>query len=205
MRSLARIVAGIGMLAILAAPQCLAACTSCEQARQRDGWCEACGVGYVAGVRIESRYLYEVLDAHGHQIDPASLECASCRAAYERDGFCSVCKTGYVRGEAYFSRLTYEIARGTRRVPADLTCPVCRANAKSHGWCETCGKAMIGNVAISSRQAYEHVVEAIRILQLANAEAQRCEHCAAAIVTDTECPLCRIRYKNGKAVARRPR
>ena len=57
----------------------LAALVGCEEARRTNGWCAAKNVGYVASVEIRSHALYEALDAHGHDIDPAAVTCATCR------------------------------------------------------------------------------------------------------------------------------
>ena len=53
----------------------------CAPAKLHNGWCRPCAVGYVAGVKIKSHLLFEDLDAHGHQFDPAMIECESCHQA----------------------------------------------------------------------------------------------------------------------------
>lgn len=174
-----------------------APCT-CATAEATSGWCDAHGVGYVASVRIRSRMLYDTLDAHGHAVDPDTFDCVSCKKAIESSGFCSEHQIGFVRGQAYFSRLTYELARGETKDPAKITCPVCRRNARSHGWCERHEIGMIGSVAIEDKDGYRAVEKAREILLVANKTAERCEYCAVAIVHDSDCPMCRITYKDGK-------
>jgi hypothetical protein len=119
--------AALAILAIAVAVTSIGwiACT-CARARLRNGWCDACRVGYVAGVPVRSAMLFEALDAHGHDIDPASIECAECRAAIGTDGFCPACRRGFVKGQLYFSRLTYAIANGSFVDPVAITCPHCR-------------------------------------------------------------------------------
>ena len=172
-------------------------CT-CAAAKVTNGWCEAHGIGYVALVPIRSRMLYETLDAHGHTLDLGTFQCPSCKKAIESDGFCVEHRVGFVKKQAYFSRLTYELARGESRDPATITCPVCRKNAESHGWCSKCKLGMVGTTAIRDKKAYEAVANAIEILTAATKAIERCEDCAVAMVTDTQCPRCRITYKNGK-------
>ena len=84
---------------------------SCEEARRINGWCDAENAGYVASVQIRSRFLYEVLDAHGHEIIPAKVTCETCRKALTTDGYCPAHKMGFVHGEAFMSPLTYHLAR----------------------------------------------------------------------------------------------
>jgi hypothetical protein len=126
-----------------------AGCT-CELERARSGWCAACRVGYVAERRIESRELYDALDAHGHDIDAPSLECATCRAAAQTDGFCEPHLRGFVGGRAYLSRLAYHLARNeSALVPRELEildqaiattqrCELCAAAMVIDGYCPKC-------------------------------------------------------------------
>ncbi len=61
---------------------------------------------------------------------------------------------------------------------------------------------MVGRVAIHDGEACRRITRAVHILHLANEAAKQCEDCAAALVTDTECPVCRILYRDGKALPR---
>lgn len=179
-----------------------APCT-CATAKDMNGWCERHGFGYVASVKIKSRLLYDTMDAHGHTLDLSIFECGACQKAIASDGFCEEHRIGFLRKQAYFSRLTYELARGELRKPARIVCPVCRKNARGQGWCETCQTGMIGKTAIKGAASYQHVSKAIGILRLANKAAERCQDCALAIVTDAQCPMCRITYKDGHPVPAR--
>jgi hypothetical protein len=173
---------------------------SCPEARRVDGWCEAHATGYIAGLPVASQLVHEALDAHGHEVDPATFDCPRCRAAIAASGFCDEHSVGFVRSMAYFSRLTYEIARGTRSEPQRLECKVCRKNSESLGWCDRCKAGTIGNVVIRDQEAYARAASALRMVQDALVVAKRCERCAVAMVTSSQCPLCRISYKDGKKV-----
>ena len=144
--------------------------------------------------------LFEALDAHGHDVDPDSFRCESCQHALKTDGFCKDHRIGFRNGQAYFSRLTHVLSGGRVLPIGEIDCPLCRANAEDQGWCDTHGIGMIGNVAIEDRESYEHAVESLRILHEAIRAAGECEHCAVAIQTDTTCPRCRIRYRDGESV-----
>lgn len=185
-------------LAVEAAPA-PESCT-CAAAKTTHGWCEAHALGYVAAVEVRSRLLYDALDAHGHTLDLDTFQCASCKKAIASDGFCEEHRVGFVDRQGYFSRLTYELARGENRDPSSISCRACRKNSGSLGWCEKHGVGMVGSVAIKDRQAYDHAAKAVDILETANQAAKRCEHCAVAMVTDTQCPVCRITYKDGKPI-----
>jgi hypothetical protein len=166
----------------------------CALASPRGAWCDACGAGTLASLRIESKVLFDALDAHGHQVDPRSIECATCSASVETGSYCEACRRGFVGGLAYLSRLAYEVARGRVLEPASLECATCRENATCIGWCQACMRGMVGRVEIADARAYALVAEAYRTAVEANEAAAKCELCAAARVTGGTCPRCRIDY-----------
>jgi hypothetical protein len=130
-------------------------CT-CELERQRNGWCAACSVGYVADTAIHSKILYDALDAHGHDVDVASLPCASCREAARTDGFCTEHGRGFVHGQAYLSRLSYHLARGEREAVQEELATLALALDKV-ATCELCAAAMVlDGTCPKCLIAYEH-------------------------------------------------
>jgi hypothetical protein len=173
------------------------ACT-CTLAKLRHQWCPACRVGYVAGVRIESELLYEEIDAHGHDIDPARIECKSCQEALKADGFCEKCRMGFVHKQAYLSRLTYYVARGETKDVATIACPGCTKNSERHGWCDACEVGMVGNVAFKLKTEFEQAAKAYDVLREAVATVQRCLTCAVAMVIDGRCPACKVAFRDGR-------
>ena len=194
------------LLALLpAAPLSVAeeVCT-CADARLIHGWCAAHEIGYVAGLEIRSRDLFETLDTHGHQVDPHRLGCAQCRDAHP-DGYCEEHHRGFVDGLTYFSTLTYQLAKGHARNSSEITCPTCRNNSESHGWCSKCEVGMVGNVEIRDRKDFQVASgEYDRLLQAKEA-AVRCEMCAVAMIYDGECPACKITYKDGEPLKAQPK
>ena len=175
---------------------------SCAHALEHDGWCDVHGIGYVGSVEVTSHLLFEALDAHGHDVDTSTFDCPSCRKAIETNGFCPEHRIGFRNELAYFSRLTYELARADRVGVRDVACPVCRKHMESRGWCAACGVGMVGHARFRDRRTFDRVDHALDIVEAANRVAARCEHCAAAMVTDTMCPVCGIRYEDGKEVGR---
>ncbi len=170
----------------------------CAVARLKGGWCPACKVGYLASVRITSEMLFEALDAHGHDFDPAAITCLTCQKAMTDGGYCDQCRMGFVHGQAYLSRLTYHLARGEARDPKGIACPKCRKNSQQAGWCDDCKIGMIGNVATADKKEYEDTLREFQRLLKAIQMIPRCESCAVAMFTGGTCPSCKISYKDGK-------
>jgi hypothetical protein len=173
------------------------------------GWCETCNVGYVAGLKIPSKMMFETLHNHGHDVDLRHLECKSCRSALHTGGFCHLCRIGYVEGQGYFSMLAYQLARGKAKRLEQITCETCRANASSGAkprgtdtestpWCDKCKLGMLGNVAIYDRAGFDSALPDFRRLLLGLAHLDKCENCAIAIAFNGMCPDCRIEYHEGK-------
>jgi hypothetical protein len=157
-------------------------------------------IGYVGDVEVRSAWLFDTIDPHGHDVDVTMFPCPTCQRAIATDGMCAEHKVGFVEKRAYFSVLTHHLAKGTVRHASDIQCPRCRKNAAGHGWCDRHAVGMLGATEIRDRREYDEAVHAADILRAADARAARCDRCAAAMVTDTECPLCHIRYRDGKAV-----
>jgi hypothetical protein len=178
-------------------------CT-CATSRETNGWCPVHDFGYVGGVKVTSQRLYEAADAHGHHPDLSTFTCPTCQAAIATNGFCEIHRYGFLGKVLYCSRLTYELAKGEVRPAASITCPTCRKNAQTYGWCAKSGVGMVGLVALRDRQVYDRAVAALKIFITANDAAAHCDYCAIAILTDQECPVHKIAYKDGKALPRIP-
>ena len=177
-----------------AAPAGDGAACACEQAKLVNGWCSACGIGHVGGMPVPSAPLFDAIDAHGHEIDPASLTCAACRDALREDGFCAACGWGFAGGELHFSRLTWLLARGTPVIPGRLACSICREHARSAGWCGACERGLVGHVAFTSREDHAIAAAERERLLASIAMIDRCETCAAASFTGARCHVCGIDY-----------
>jgi len=175
-------------------------CPTCARARLANEWCDACKVGYVAGVPIQCKVVFECIDAHGHKLMLRTIECPSCKAAIAINGFCETCRIGWLDGLAYYSRLTYHLAKGKACDPATLGCAACRGNASRYGWCAACGVGMIGNVAIRDRKDFDDGCRGYDLMITAVEASRRCDVCGLAIMTDTSCFRCRKTYKDGKEV-----
>ena len=202
-RLLAWVAAGV-ILAVSGAGSArgLDAVCTCASSRATNGWCPVHEFGYVGGVKVTSRWLYETIDAHGHTLDLSTFTCPDCRHAIATNGFCATHRIGFIDKQAYFSRLTYELGKAEVKPAGSITCATCRKNAETHGWCPKSGVGMIGPFAIRNRQDYDAAAKALAVFIAANEAAARCNYCAGAILTDSTCPVCKIAYKDGKALAR---
>ena len=172
-------------------------CT-CAEAREKNGWCAAHEVGYVAGVEIRSEELFESLDAHGHVIDREFIDCTKCLEARDTNGFCTEHQVGWVDDLAYLSTLTYHLARGNSRNASEITCPVCKKNSESYGWCSKCNAGQVGPFEIRDPESFRQLSRDYETLLSAKETVARCELCASAMVVDGRCPVCKISYRNGK-------
>lgn len=171
---------------------------SCASARRSNGWCAACGRGYVAALEIRSQVLFDGLDAHGHQLDAAVMTCAACKRLMRSGGFCESCRFGWVGGLAYMSRLTYALAKGRVLAPGEARCELCRDLAGDMWWCAGCGTGWTGNVTFADRIEYESAVREFALLRSAIATSTRCEMCALVLLVDGTCPSCKISYEAGR-------
>jgi len=174
--------------------------SGCEQAKRTNGWCKAGNVGYVASLPIRSKFLYEVLDAHSHNINAAAVTCETCRKALKTNGYCPAHKMGYVGGNAYMSRLTYYLARGRRIDPATIACPVCREHTRGIGWCDRHQLGIAGYTATDDRHDFDELSKAYQILVEAIKMSATCERCAGAMVADGYCAIHHTKYENGRLV-----
>ncbi len=201
-------IAGMTLLALLLAfaepapssPMTKAPVCTCDTIKRTDGWCELCKVGYLVGVKIESASFFELLDAHGHQIDPRLLVCDPCRVLYESHGYCPRCHVGFVGKQMYFSKLTYYLARGKVSDAGGITCTTCLTNAQKSGWCSVCKIGMVGHRAYRDRSEFEQTAKLREILISAIPLEKECWSCALAMINDGTCLKCNTSFLGGHRV-----
>lgn len=167
----------------------------CDANRAGGGWCEHCGVGYYAGLEFNSKKLAQTLDTHGHTVVAEKTKCKACRELIATGGFCESCRMGFIGKKGYFSRVCFQIAKGE---PVDRKAlPTC---CTSGGWCDKCNRGIVGNRSYGNKRDFEAARRAVAILQAAIAKSEDCETCAASMIGDARCHLCRISYHDGKPV-----
>ena len=59
---------------------------------------------------------------------------------------------------------------------------------------------MVGNVEIRNREDFQVAAMEYDKLLKAKEVAVRCEMCAVSMIYDSECPFCKITYKDGEPV-----
>lgn len=171
-----------------------APCESCEAAKLVNGKCDPHDRRFVAGLTVPNDDLYQLLDAHGHDVDPARFTCEVCRAAYTNDGYCDHCGFGFVGQQLYFSRLTFLLAQGTSTRRDTVECDHCRTHWGTGLWCPECQTGWVGNVAFTDRALYDRAGLAFVHLKRCVEDLDRCEWCAHARFSGMECPTCGTTY-----------
>lgn len=179
----------------------------CPEARTANGWCDACDVGYLAGLPVRSEAVFDILHTHGHQADPETMLCESCLAELARDGFCTRHGVGFVDNELYFSRLAWYLARGEPVDAPKLECAVCRRHAGRYrhdpqdgsppGWCERCRMGYFGTLGFDDRAEFAAAMKEFEVLLRALETLDRCESCATAMLCNGRCPIHEIGFRNG--------
>lgn len=195
-------IATLAVIAFFAASTAYADCT-CKVAKVSDGWCTDCNVGYVAGVTMKSHKLFDAL--MGMKIDdPSTIKCESCKEAMATNGECEHCHIAFAGGKAYHSMPACCVARGDVVDAAKVTCEACKANLGGHGWCDKCNAGVVGDRVFKDKDSYKKSLMAQELIERAAKAADKCEGCAVAMVTDGECEHCKITFKDGKPVVKKP-
>jgi hypothetical protein len=122
----------------------------CREAIRSDGYCDAMGIGFVAGKAFFTRLTYGV--ARGEAIDPATTECPVCQAhVHPREpGWCESCRRGIVGNVAIADRDMFERTAREYRI---LSSAIDKASA-----CEFCACAMVAHLTCPKCQiSYESV------------------------------------------------
>lgn len=197
----------IPVVAVLIAGASLAVageCT-CKTAKVDNGWCSECNVGYVSGVKLESKELYDALA--GVKVDKEKVQCPGCKTALAKNGACDHCHVRFEHGVAYKSPVAAKLAAGKPMAHGadEIKCPGCKKAAKAgEGWCDHCGGGIVGHRWFSDKKAYQDAVAARATLVKAAQAAEKCKGCAIAMVTDGKCDHCNVSFKDGKVVKKAP-
>lgn len=158
--------------------------------------------------RLAALALVLLLAALAYRSGAAHVRAADCTCAVEREcgGWCAACSVGYAAGRTVRSLVLYEALdmHGHDVDGASLECASCRAALASDGYCARCRRGFSGGRLYLSELSYrmqrgdaEAAREKARFLDQALVEAERCELCAAALVSDGDCPVCRVSFRGG--------
>lgn len=135
----------------------------------------------------------------------------SCRQSEEIGAWCDEHAFGKLAGVTIRSKLLFETldAHGHDLDLTSFECATCRAAIESSGFCDEHRTGFVDGRAYFSRLTHDlaggaddaetraRIESALELVRKADREAERCEHCAVAIVTDTICVACRIEYRDG--------
>ena len=101
-------------------------CDSCVKAKEADGFCKHCKVGFVQGKPVKCQACFEAAHTDG-RCDHCKLDwwhgqafkCASCLEGAKSDGACAHCKVFFAKGKA-------------------MKCEGCAKAAREDGACDHC-------------------------------------------------------------------
>lgn len=136
----------------------LADCPSCTAAKEKDGWCDDCKVGYLGGEAVKCRSCFDLRTSgksgwcEGCQVGHAKglkTSCKSCLAAIDSDGWCDDCKVGYAAGQKTKCRGCHAAMKAADGGWCDdckvgyakgvkTKCKSCLEAIRSDGWCDDC-------------------------------------------------------------------
>lgn len=192
------VIASLAVVALFATSTAYADC-ACKVAKVENGWCADCSAGYVAGVKIKSRKLYDALDGKTIK-DASAIKCKACKTGLTNNGECKHCQVAFAGGKAFHSKPACCVSRGKAVETSAIKCESCKANFGGKGWCEGCKAGLVGNRVYADKAAYKEALMGREIIQKAAKVAEKCEGCAVAMVTDGECKGCKVSFKQGKAL-----
>jgi hypothetical protein len=163
---------------------------ACAAANSRNGWCPRCNVGWIGGLKVVDADLFELIDPHGHDYQPATIECVACRAAMERDGFCEVCRTGYIADRLYVTRLSWACGRAQPGPEPEPACAACRAGRGPGAWCAACSVGRLGPHWYAQRAVFDVFLEERDRLERAIAVGRECRVCSLSLMMGRRCNAC---------------
>lgn len=206
---LRRNVGVVGALALVAAfsSAALAGGECCDKAKASDGWCGDCKMGFVAGITMKSRALYDALMGKEVTAEQAS-KCGGCQAAFASNGTCNECHVAFANHKMYRSPFAARLAMG-KPIDRKALCKECQEHcakataeemAKHSGWCDACKAGFVNGKTYTSKESFQQAMDAHTLLTKA-AEA-KCDGCAVAMVCDGACGECKVAFKDGKMTAK---
>ena len=175
-----------------------AACPGCEAVEKKGaGFC--CGKGLAFGVKLTSQKLYD--SVAGEEIDADAIKCPGCKSAHKENGKCSHCRVAMADGKMYRSEYSHTLAKG-KPVSADEAghCGGCKTAHTENGYCTGCGVGFVAGRMYKGQESFEAASAAHETLETASAMAKKCVDCAVAMVTDGECPSCKVKFKKGEKI-----
>lgn len=189
-------------------------CTCAKDKAAGNGWCSDCKEGYVDGIEIKNKKLYDTLQGTTVSADQVKKSgCGACEKAYAGNSTCDACHVSFASGKMYKSAHAAHLAAGTRVTKDTPMCAACKAAcekeglekmAQGTGWCDQCKAGFVHGVRYDSKEAFESAKKSYAIVSNAAQASSKCEGCAIAMVTDGECEHCKVSFKNGEMAKTKP-
>ena len=108
-------------------------CPTCREAVKSNGFCDACGMGFVNKLAYLSKLTYYL--ALGTAIPEREVVCPSCKPLAGHSGWCAECGRGWIGWAALDRKPDYEQAAQAYAILI--------ASVKMLAKCETCAVAMV--------------------------------------------------------------
>lgn len=157
------------------------------------------GKGTVFDLEVTKQSLYDLLI--GEKVKADDLTCPSCKEAFNTDGVCTKCKLGFVKGRMYRSPYAYTMAKGEPYDPSKYTaCKDVAGALAKNDFCADCGYGFVAHRAFKGVEDHHWAVVAYDTIKRAIARSQICETCGTAILTNGNCPKCKIAYRQQRAI-----
>lgn len=117
-------------------------CDACREAVRSDGYCDACGMGFVDEQAYFTRLSHGL--AQGHAVRLSDIDCGGCRAA-ARDAprWCDRCDRGMIGSVSISSRAVFDRTKSEfdvldAAIQRTAACELCACAMVVHSTCPVC-------------------------------------------------------------------
>ncbi|MBI2923849.1 MAG: heavy-metal-associated domain-containing protein [Planctomycetes bacterium] len=215
----------VTLLAFCLPATLLADCPSCTVAKEKDGWCDSCKVGYIGGEAVKCRSCFDLRTSgksgwcEGCKVGHAKglkTSCKSCLAAIDSDGWCDDCKVGYAAGQKTNCRGCHAAMKAADGGWCDdckvgyakgvkTKCKSCLEAIRVDGWCDDCKAGYVAARKTGCRSCYAAMKEKDGgwcddcKVGYARGLKTSCKSCLEAIRKDGSCADCGKFFEGGVA------
>lgn len=191
------VIAAVAILLSVPATALAQDCESCTAAREKNGWCADCKVGYVDGEKTKCRSCFDIRTSgksgwcDGCKVGYSSGLKTSCKNCFDlmkakEGGWCDGCKVGYAAG-------------------IKTSCKSCLAAIRADGWCANCKVGYVAAQKTKCKSCYDLMKSkdggwcADCAVGHARGLKTQCKKCFEAIKTNGSCADCSRSFKDGVA------
>lgn len=222
---IACILASAALVLALPAAALAQDCPTCATAKEKDGWCSDCKVGYIGGEKSKCRSCFDIRtsgksgwceDCKVGYAQGLKTKCKSCLAAIGGDGWCEDCKVGYVAAQKTTCKSCFGLMKAKDGGWCDgckvgyalgvkTSCKSCLGAIRADGWCEDCKVGYVKAQKTKCRNCFG-LMKAKDGGWCADCDVghalglkTKCRKCFEAIKTNGACADCKRSFKDGAA------